>query len=46
MTLPANYIEWLWFTFFTVGALGGWSFLGAFAWVVVDEWRKNRKWRK
>lgn len=46
MTLPVNLIEWLWFTFFTVGSLGGWAFGFTFGWVAFTEWRSSKAWRK
>jgi hypothetical protein len=40
--MPENIYEWAWFTFFTVGALGGWLFWGIFAYTLWDEFKKRR----
>jgi hypothetical protein len=40
MMLPSSLPEWLWFSFFTVGSLGGWVLAGV---LVAELWRKVRR---
>ena len=38
--MPANSTQWIMFTFFAVGAAGGWTVLGIIA---VEAWKTFRK---
>jgi hypothetical protein len=40
MMLPNSLPEWLWFSFFTVGSLGGWVLVGVLS---AELWRKVRR---
>lgn len=40
--MPETLPQWLWFTFFTVGSLGGWITAGVVAFILVQEFRFRR----
>lgn len=40
--MPETFPQWLWFTFFFVGALGGWLAAGVVAFIAVQELRFRR----
>jgi len=40
--MPQNDIQWLFFLFFAIGALGGWLILGILA---VEAWKSFKKMR-
>lgn len=42
MEMPENLYQWAWFTFFTVGALGGWGFFIIFGTAVWVEMKKRK----
>lgn len=40
--MPETLAQWLWFTFFTGGSLGGWFLLALLANDTVKGWRRKR----
>lgn len=41
--MPDNFIQWLWFVYYTIGSAGGWIALAGFLYVTCDEWKKIRR---